>query len=65
MQRRAFFKTAAFAGLATPMTLRNAAGYIPAHNWDKYDFGSGPSVKHRLNQGPFPATLRNCRAAWW
>lgn len=54
MQRRAFFKTAALAGLAAPMTVKSGAGHIPAHNWDKYDFGSGPSVKHRLNQGPFP-----------
>ncbi len=22
--------------------------------WEKYDFGSGPVVKDRLNQGPFP-----------
>src|SRR3954468_20864470 len=54
MQRRAFFKTAALAGLAAPMTVQKAAGYVPAHNWDKYDFGSGPAVTHRLNQGPFP-----------
>ena len=27
---------------------------VRAHNWDKYDFGSGPEVRDRLNQGPFP-----------
>src|SRR5580692_11828700 len=31
-----------------------AQGHIPAHNWGKYDFGSGPPVTDRLNQGPFP-----------
>jgi hypothetical protein len=26
---------------------------VPTHNWDRYDFGSGPMVSDRLNQGPF------------
>ncbi len=26
---------------------------IPSHRWDGYDFGPGPSVTDRLNQGPF------------
>lgn len=26
---------------------------VPTHNWDKYDFGAGPTVPDRLNQGPF------------
>jgi len=46
MRRRDFMK----AGL-----LGGAAAYIPPHNFDKYDFGSGPAVQNRLNQGPFPA----------
>jgi hypothetical protein len=54
MKRRSFFKTAAMAGLAAPMTVQKSAGYIVTHNWEKYDFGSGPAVKDRLNQGPFP-----------
>jgi len=29
-------------------------GVVPAHNWGNYDFGSGPKVTERLNQGPFP-----------
>jgi len=48
MQRRAFMKTS---------VLSAAIAYIPAHNFDKYDFGSGPAVQNRLNQGPFPADL--------
>jgi hypothetical protein len=46
MRRRDFMK----AGL-----VGTAAAYVPPHNFDKYDFGSGPVVQHRLNQGPFPA----------
>jgi hypothetical protein len=48
MQRRDFMK----AGL-----VGTAAAYVPPHNFDKYDFGSGPTVQNRLNQGPFPADL--------
>ena len=54
MKRRSFFKTAAMAGLAGPLAVKNASAYVVAHNWDKYDFGSGPAVTNRLNQGPFP-----------
>jgi hypothetical protein len=48
MQRRAFMKTG---------VLGAAAAYIPPHNFDKYDFGAGPPVRDRLNQGPFPADV--------
>jgi len=48
MKRREFM-TAGLVGAA--------AAYVPAHNFDKYDFGSGPAVQDRLNQGPFPADL--------
>ena len=54
MRRRDLFKTMALAGLTVPLSVRESAGYVVAHNWDKYDFGSGPPVKDRLNQGPFP-----------
>jgi hypothetical protein len=26
---------------------------VPSHRWDGYDFGPGPQVSDRLNQGPF------------
>jgi hypothetical protein len=26
---------------------------VPWHRWDGYDFGPGPAVTDRLNQGPF------------
>jgi len=32
---------------------KTKAQEVPTHNWDKYDFGSGPPVTERLNQGPF------------
>jgi len=48
MKRREFMST----GL-----LGAAAAYVPPHNFDKYEFGAGPAVADRLNQGPFPADL--------
>lgn len=50
--RRSFFKTAALAGLAAPA--RGSPAQVLAHNWDRYDFGPGPPIAGRLNQGPFP-----------
>jgi len=43
MERRTFMKTG---------VLGAAVAYVPPHNFDKYDFGSGPPVQNRLNQGP-------------
>lgn len=48
MQRRTFMKTGVLGAVAA---------YVPPHNFDKYDFGAGPPVQSRLNQGPFPADL--------
>ena len=57
MRRREFLKNgaglAAVAG-ASVATLGRTDGIVPAHNWNGYDFGSGPEVNDRLNQGPFP-----------
>ena len=38
--------------VATALRKTNAQE-VPTHNWDKYDFGSGPQILDRLNQGPF------------
>jgi hypothetical protein len=54
MQRRDFLKSSAALAAAAQLGTRYAQGIVPAHNWDKYDFGSGPKVTDRLNQGPFP-----------
>ena len=54
MQRRDFLKRSVALAVAAELGTTKAHGFVPAHNWDKYDFGSGPSVTGRLNQGPFP-----------
>ena len=57
MQRRHFLK-GSIAGSVAAAALgpgsKMAQGIVPAHNWGKDDFGSGPAVTDRLNQGPFP-----------
>jgi hypothetical protein len=55
MRRREFLKsTVALAAAAAEVGGKKAHGLVSAHNWGKYDFGSGPPVTDRLNQGPFP-----------
>src|SRR6476619_4846268 len=54
MQRRDFLKSSVALAVAAELGTTQAYGVVPAHNWDKYDFGSGPQVANRLNQGPFP-----------
>ena len=52
MQRRTFVKAGAALALASAVPAGKAQE-VSTHNWDKYDFGSGPPVSDRLNQGPF------------
>ncbi len=54
MRRRDFLKTSATLAATGGLVGTKAHGLVPAHNWGKYDFGSGPPVTDRLNQGPFP-----------
>ena len=54
MQRRDFLKSGVALAVAAEVGMGKAHGFVRAHNWDKYDFGSGPTVTDRLNQGPFP-----------
>jgi hypothetical protein len=54
MERRDFLKSGAVLAAASELSAKRVMGYVPAHNWDKYDFGLGPRVRDRLNQGPFP-----------
>ena len=54
MDRRSFLKSATATGLAVGLCKAAANASIPEHNWDKYDWGSGPPVPDRLYQGPFP-----------
>jgi hypothetical protein len=54
MQRRDFLKSTVAVAVAAELGMGKAQAKVPAHNWGKYDFGSGPQVTDRLNQGPFP-----------
>jgi hypothetical protein len=53
MNRRSFFKMGA-ACLGTAAANRPASAFVPAHNWDGYNWGTAPPVNDRLYQGPFP-----------
>ncbi len=48
MKRRDLFLS---GGLG--LTRLAAYGDVPTHRWEGYDFGPGPHVADRLNQGPF------------
>jgi hypothetical protein len=54
MQRREFLKSTVAAAVAAELGIGKAHGKVPAHNWGNFDYGSGPQVNDRLNQGPFP-----------
>src|ERR1700691_1730829 len=54
MQRREFLKSTVAVAVAAELGIGKAQGKVAAHNWTNYDFGSGPLVADRLNQGPFP-----------
>ncbi len=53
MRRRDFLKSSAALAGGLNLAARRAQAMVRAHDWDKYDFGSGPVVSDRLNQGPF------------
>jgi len=53
MRRRDFLKSGVALAVAAELGTGEAQGFVPAHNWGNYDFGSGPTVTDRLNQGPF------------
>ena len=52
MRRRTFIKAGAALTVAGALP-HVKAQEVPTHNWDNYDFGPGPQVTDRLNQGPF------------
>ncbi len=54
MLRRDFMKSTVAIAVAGELGIGRAQGMVPAHNWGGYDFGGGPKVTDRLNQGPFP-----------
>jgi len=54
MQRRDFLKSGVALAAGAGLGMRKTHGLVSAHNWQGYDFGSGPPAPDRLNQGPFP-----------
>jgi hypothetical protein len=54
MRRREFLKSTVALAATAELGTNKAHALVRAHNWGKYDFGSGPEVTDRLNQGPFP-----------
>src|SRR5256885_12796424 len=54
MQRRDFLKSTVAVAVGTEPGIGSGQAKVPAQNWGRYDFGSGPQVNDRLNQGPFP-----------
>jgi hypothetical protein len=54
MKRRDFLYTAGAAPWRSAWDRRRLRLFLCLHNWEKHDFGPGPSVADRLYQGPFP-----------
>jgi hypothetical protein len=54
IQRRSFLKAGLTASLTASVGVSSGHAFVPAHNWNGYDFGAGPRVTERLYQGPFP-----------
>jgi hypothetical protein len=55
MHRRSFLKAGGAITIAAGLGTKPLLARVPTHNFDKYDFGSGPPVADRLYQGPFSA----------
>jgi hypothetical protein len=53
VRRRNFIKAAGAGALLAGLGSPSARADVPAHRWDGYDFGPGPQIADRLNQGPF------------
>jgi hypothetical protein len=53
ISRRNFLKTGTATTLLIGAGVKLTTADVPVHRWDGYDFGCGPYVKDRLNQGPF------------
>ncbi len=53
MNRRELLRAGAAAVAAGGLQRSQIRADVPSHRWDGYDFGPGPQVTDRLNQGPF------------
>ena len=45
MDRRSFFKSAGLTATIAGVGAGKANAFVPAHNWDRYDFGVGPQIR--------------------
>jgi len=53
VDRRRFFKAGAAAAVLGHLSAGAPRADVPVHLWEGFDFGPGPRVPERLNQGPF------------
>jgi len=53
LNRRFFVKAGTASALLGGFGVGKIKADVPDHLWTGYDFGPGPRVKDRLNQGPF------------
>ncbi|MBN2287719.1 MAG: twin-arginine translocation signal domain-containing protein [Candidatus Glassbacteria bacterium] len=53
IDRRNFIKSGAAAAALGGLAAGPSGADVPVHLWQGYDFGPGPPVPDRLNQGPF------------
>jgi hypothetical protein len=53
LNRRLFIKAGTASALMGGLGVGKTKADVPDHLWAGYDFGPGPRVKDRLNQGPF------------
>ncbi len=53
MRRRDLIKAGVAVAAAGGSHAIQSEADVPTHRWDGYDFGPGPAVTERLNQGPF------------
>ncbi len=54
ISRKEFFKAGGAAAALVGLGIRPARAQVQPHNWDGFNFGTGPTITDRLNQGPFP-----------
>jgi hypothetical protein len=53
MRRRDFVKTSLGLTAGSSFATQRMWADVPDHLWRGYDFGAGPAVTNRLDQGPF------------
>ncbi len=53
LDRRDFIKAGTAAAILGSLEASKTRADLPVHLWEGYDFGPGPPVRDRLNQGPF------------